>query len=195
MFLLLPMLSFGQIENTSEVSTEGLEEVYISTEREVKEVGFHNMRKAFLPTQSVAINPHTEMGIHIPNDLSKFSNPKIKSIRTVMRNESREKIKILINLYAFDFEKEKIIEKLNKKPITLEVARKSRNTLNVEDYLMEFPASGVLLTFRTVEAPNTVFIKCAKKSDEIQTPFFYINKQKFHKAPHDYPLMVGLEVY
>lgn len=163
-FVLFPFFCLSQNRETLDsAKVEKLEEIHLYSSTQVKEIGFHNLRKTFLPALWSGTNLNFR-GVYIENqDPHKKSYITQLVVNGLKIGDEHKKTKIQVRLYAFDPISKKLGEVLFDKTVNL--LDNADNLVISVDQLLEFPKKGVIFALKTVE--GKVFLRLGKSKSKI----------------------------
>lgn len=182
-----------------------LEEVVVNAKLEENEIGYHNLRKSFLPTYRFRINQNTFVSVYIENASGK-DNIFIKSVIAKMKtNENDEEAKIRIYLYKFDLKTKKLKQSLLQQNAIFTVdSGNGLKTFELE-HKIPLPKNGVLVCFEALSPEKEMFLRGGVNKDNETNVNYHIFSQKIDeplgktrvfelKQENKYMGMVGLKV-
>ncbi|WP_127844708.1 carboxypeptidase-like regulatory domain-containing protein [Psychroflexus aestuariivivens] len=155
-----------------------LEEVVVNAKLEENEIGYHNLRKSFLPTYRFRINQNTFVSVYIENASDK-NNIFIKSvIAKIKTKHNGEKAKIRIHLYEFDTNTKKLKQSLLQQNSIFTVdSGNGLKTFELEQKI-PLPKSGVLVCFEALTPEKEIFMRYGvNKSNETNVNYHVFSKR------------------
>ncbi|WP_121667829.1 hypothetical protein [Mesonia aquimarina] len=158
-----------------------LEEVIITGKSEPKyeEYGFHNWRKKTFRISSVEQKFYP--GVYIKNPL-KESKALIKKVYLKIKSKKKGSY-VRLHIYAFNTETQKIERELLQENIILSVKNSNKlKVINIEDYKVEFPKTGVIVAIELIKNTDSINIAFGKsKSENISQTYYVRPKYEKHK--------------